>query len=102
MQAREFLINGSGDIYFKADHDESRAHFMGAILEGTAIPEPSPAALFGLAGFGLVLRPRRRYSPSATVPQRGRAVCCAAFLNWRSLGFKECFPLSLFLQLGFS
>jgi hypothetical protein len=45
--------------YFNADRDGSRARFMGVILDGVAIPEPSAAALFGLAGLGFILRRRR-------------------------------------------
>ena len=37
----------------------SRARFMGVILDGRAIPEPSTGILFGLAGLGLILRRRR-------------------------------------------
>ena len=37
----------------------SRARFMGVVLDGTLIPEPSTGMLFGLAGLGLVLRRRR-------------------------------------------
>lgn len=37
----------------------SRARFMGVMLDGEAIPEPSGVALVGLAGFGFLLRRRR-------------------------------------------
>jgi hypothetical protein len=42
-----------------ADRDGSRARFMGVILDGTAIPEPSAIALLGLGGLGFLLRRRR-------------------------------------------
>ena len=37
----------------------SRARFMGVMLDGEAIPEPSGVALLGLAGFGFLFRRRR-------------------------------------------
>ena len=43
-----------------ADRDGSRARFQGVLLDGEAIPEPSAAALFGLAGLGFLMRRRRR------------------------------------------
>ncbi len=42
-----------------ADRDGSRARFMGVILDGTVVPEPSAIALLGLGGLGFLLRRRR-------------------------------------------
>jgi hypothetical protein len=42
-----------------ADRDGSRARFMGVILDGPVVPEPSAIALLGLGGLGFLLRRRR-------------------------------------------
>jgi len=45
--------------YSNADRDGSRARFMGVVLDGTAIPEPSSFMLLAFGASGLFLRRRR-------------------------------------------
>ena len=66
IAAFDFTNEGQYDtINYEWRHNDldaspgSRARFMGVLLDGAAVPEPSGVALLGLAGFGFLLRRRR-------------------------------------------